>query len=396
MSSRSAHHTIAGYHYQFDKSILEIVRATAVQSVTLEGVEDVDVEGECIQCKYHSSQDYHRHTLKAPISRFIEHYLQSGGGKHYTLYAHFATNSPSSIDESELKAILGKAKGELGLTDAQLSHFHTQCFRFQPASDIDKQHAEVVGALAAALSSSREDCEEYYYGNALHEVMRLSRQSTISDRTTTRSAFLKVVDKKRIVFSRWVAEIHGQKDYANHVKAEFGRTGALRSARRRFVLLRSDILARSSAPDTVAFCRELADRHYALGKVLSNTFPFTVILDSDKAVVQEVQRGLVSENIPLNTGYETLGFVPTLFDALPVINLKTTSDTTKPGSIVSKASYRLRVIGYHTYAKHQAHLAAPDTFISVGQPPEFSLPSKSQLFQINDVKTLSWLNHILS
>ncbi len=58
--SRSAHHTIAGYHYQFDKSILEILRAKPSAEITLEGVEDVDVEGQCIQCKYHATQRYTR------------------------------------------------------------------------------------------------------------------------------------------------------------------------------------------------------------------------------------------------------------------------------------------------------------------------------------------------
>ena len=77
--TRSAHHTIAGYHYQFDKSILEILRARPTARIALENIEDVDVEGECIQCKYHAAQRYQPSAIRKPLLAFLKHYRDHGG-----------------------------------------------------------------------------------------------------------------------------------------------------------------------------------------------------------------------------------------------------------------------------------------------------------------------------
>ncbi len=56
MTKREATATIKGYHYQFDKTILEILSAADDEQVVVEGLEDVDLESpsllRSIQCKY--------------------------------------------------------------------------------------------------------------------------------------------------------------------------------------------------------------------------------------------------------------------------------------------------------------------------------------------------------
>ncbi|MCT7009442.1 hypothetical protein M1749_24160, partial [Salmonella enterica subsp. enterica serovar Oranienburg] len=60
--ARTADYTIQGFLYQFNKTLLEILRAAGDSVVTVEGiVEDIDiVAGDvttAIQCKYHESND---------------------------------------------------------------------------------------------------------------------------------------------------------------------------------------------------------------------------------------------------------------------------------------------------------------------------------------------------
>ena len=45
MKSRNANETILGYFYQFDKTIIEILKQTDDNNIiTVEGIEDIDVE----------------------------------------------------------------------------------------------------------------------------------------------------------------------------------------------------------------------------------------------------------------------------------------------------------------------------------------------------------------
>ena len=63
MSKRSAEATIKGFLYQFDLTILKILKgARLASSVVVEGVEDIDQvfddHVEYIQCKYYEGSSY--------------------------------------------------------------------------------------------------------------------------------------------------------------------------------------------------------------------------------------------------------------------------------------------------------------------------------------------------
>lgn len=398
VSNRSAHHTIAGYHYQFDKSILDILRSHPNSPVELEAVEDVDVEGECIQVKYHATQKYTRSKIKKPLVAFLEHYRKTGGAKRYRLYAHFDdTSSFVDIDLSGLKAILGHDRTKLRLSDAKLKAFLTDHFECELADDLDTQQAAVLTELQRILSASSSDCMQYYYNNALCEVFRLARQPTLKGRTTTRTAFVKVIDQKSQVFARWLAELRGQRDYAKVVREGLKATDALRSAKSRFVFLADSLLEQASTGDIAAHCRTLADRFYELGKALHDAKPITVIIERPRDDILSVQRELLRKGICLNTGYEAIEFQPDLFNEPPIIN-RNASRGGKAGDKVAKASYRIGVIGADTYATHRRQIDPPDSFIicSRNLPTNVQPPDGCQTFMIADVSDLMALSAILA
>ena len=397
-SDRSAHHTIAGYHYQFDKSILEILRRDPNYPVELEAVEDVDVEGECIQVKYHATQKYTRSKIKKPLVAFLEHYRKTGGQKRYRLYAHFGDASKFvQIDLPELKAIIGDAKRKLRLSDAKLKVFLRNHFECELADDLDVQQTAVLTELGRVLNASSSDCEQYYYNNALHEVFRLARQATSKDRATTHAAFVKVIDQKSQIFARWLAELRGQKDYGKAIRDGLKATEALRTTKARFVFLARSLVRTASTADIAAFCRLLADRYYEVGKALYDAQPVTVIIERSLDDVRNIQRRLLEQRIPLNTGYEAIGFQTALFNEPPIIN-RNASRSRKAGNMVTKASYRIGVISAGTYKTHHANIDPPDSFIVCGHttPSDLPLPGDCQTFMIADVKDLSSLSAILA
>jgi len=371
--TRSAHHVITGYHYQFDKSILEILTATEGDEITLEGVEDVDVEGECIQCKYHETQRYKRSLIKKPLIKFLTHYVETNGSRRYMLYAHFReAEFPVRIDLEELNQILGSQRDTISLDDQELSEFLHNHFRFESGDDIEQQREQVMRALEEASGADPEDCEQYYYGNALHEVIRLSRQAQLEDRITTREAFVDVIDKKQAVFSRWIAQLRGQKDYQKHLRSQLRAMDALRSTKQRLVFIAGSFDVEASPVDLATFCRTIADRFFPLGRVLHDVVPFTVVIDRPLEDVRAVQRQLVAWDIPINTGYEAIEFQPSAFNDRPVINRKALRGG-KAGDKVARASYRIRVISAATYADHESSIELHDTFIAVGDPQDVGL-----------------------
>lgn len=296
-----------------------------------------------------------------------------------------------------MKGILGDAKTKLRLSDAKLKAFLKDRFECELAADLDAQQAAVLTEMQRILSASSSDCRQYYYNNALCEVFRLARQATLTDRTTTRTAFVKVIDQKSQVFARWLAELRGQRDYAKVVREGLEATDALHSTKTRFVFLADSLLEHASTGDIAACCRTLADRFYELGKALHDATPITVIIERPRDDVLGVQRELLRKGIRLNTGYEAIGFQPALFNEPPIIN-RNASRGGKAGDKVAKASYRIGVIGADTYATHRGKIDPPDSFIvcSRTSPTNLRPPDGCQTFMIADVKDLTALSAILT
>ena len=63
MADRTAIDTIRGYFYQFDYSIISLLKlSNGTESILVEGVEDIDIttasETTAIQCKYYEKTEY--------------------------------------------------------------------------------------------------------------------------------------------------------------------------------------------------------------------------------------------------------------------------------------------------------------------------------------------------
>src|SRR5699024_8151580 len=99
MKSRNANETILGYFYQFDKTIIEILKQTDDNNIiTVEGIEDIDVEKanevETIQCKYHEALEYNNSSIKKAIILLLRNYVNNPQANYkYTLYAYFKSGN---------------------------------------------------------------------------------------------------------------------------------------------------------------------------------------------------------------------------------------------------------------------------------------------------------------
>ncbi|MCL1989316.1 MAG: hypothetical protein FWG67_00335 [Defluviitaleaceae bacterium] len=236
---RTAIYAIRGYFYQFDFSILEILNADSNHSVTIEGIEDIDIESSderiAIQCKYYETKDYNPSEIKKAIQNMVEHFSKHKGEKlAYRIYAHFKNNPTSPIlpaDVCSLKAkflTIRHRTGEttelhenLKLGDEDLALFLTKLKVDISAISLEKQKENVIQAIKQQFSNSTDNEAEFYYSNALKEVRLLAIQKDVKERTITKEEFISRVDNKEALFDEWYLAQLNEEKYFKVMKSRY-------------------------------------------------------------------------------------------------------------------------------------------------------------------------------
>lgn len=171
---RSADASIAGYLYQFDKSILEVLRAPEDATVVLEGYEDIDLRNPgnvvAIQCKYHEAGTFSLKKIREPLLAMVESFA-AGHKWQYRLYGHYGQQSddiPERLDLTELKEALTK-KGKDGTVryhekfSAQALEAFLDNFVIIAGPSRAKQREAVLADLRNALGGSDADAGDLHY-----------------------------------------------------------------------------------------------------------------------------------------------------------------------------------------------------------------------------------------
>ncbi|WP_343002899.1 ATP-binding protein [Intestinibacter bartlettii] len=224
-SKRSAEATIAGYLYQFDKSIIEILNfENDYSQVTIEGIEDIDIEDEdfnlkSIQVKYYEGTEYNHSQISEAVRYLFFNYIDYLNGntkrREYYVYGHYYSgteklkvNEDFTIQDIDGKKAIdivkenfltynskkeGKKEFYLeknikyrdeddneikrSITDEELEDFISLLKININAKSIDEQYEELLLLLEERVDNckSREDAENYYYNNALNVVFNLAK-----------------------------------------------------------------------------------------------------------------------------------------------------------------------------------------------------------------------------
>lgn len=214
---RAADYAIQGFLYQFNKTILEILKAQDDDTVTVEGiVEDIEVASPvlltAIQCKYHeASTSFTPSSVYKPLLQMLKHFSDCPTAKiRYVLFAHFpSVSTPLPIvDKTTLQAALASEDKELKKhiravpPDVDLDGF-VACF----AMEFGPSYDEIAKAVSKELESNglpESDIETLAYPNAVHLIATLSVKHAPSDRKITKKEFLchlKVI--RTTAISRW-------------------------------------------------------------------------------------------------------------------------------------------------------------------------------------------------
>lgn len=215
---RSAESTIAGYLYQFDKTIIELIQSSEENTVIcVEGIEDIDIDdlseldNKSIQVKYYAKTIFKISDIKEPIQQMFKHFRDEvlGNGskrRNYYLYAHFKSGSEklilddnkNLIDQDDkdvlnfLKEDLLTTKNNTGeivtqlyineekeMSDQELQEFLKLLIIDLEALEIHEQYNQVISLLNEKIENCKdiEEAENYYYNNALKVIFNKATQT---------------------------------------------------------------------------------------------------------------------------------------------------------------------------------------------------------------------------
>jgi len=327
MTDRSAVDTIRGYFYQFDLSILSILRLTSPSdTVEIECIEDVDIrtatELTATQCKYYAKTEYNHSVIKDAVKHMVSHFKESlAGAKPKVLYSikgHYASGQEKLdgvIDIDFLKKhFLTYTKEkithyhhiDLGLSDSELEEFLKRLTINVRSQAFDEQFHDVVGALRVIFGGTQFSAEYFYYNNALALIRTLAIKANPAERTITKKDFLARINTSTVLFNEWFVEKKGKKAHLAALRKEYF-TELNVSPFERFFLVETDANSydRSDLKDLVF---EISKKWAKLSAREPSPFcPYIYVHGVPDGELLALKRELSTEGFKLIDGHEFQG-----------------------------------------------------------------------------------------
>lgn len=239
MTNRSASATIKGYFYQFDQTIVRLLDASKNASLTVEGIEDIDLddgnESALVQCKYYEGTEYNHSVIKDAVIFMLRHFHTKGCPANqvfrYRIYGHYKSGQtklklPISIDflkehflTFSQKHVEHKVHKELNIDDAQLNSFLSLLDLDINALSYDEQQKRLVQLLMSKVEGCTDaDAEVFYYPSAINVIQGLAIEADEVKRRITRENFLRDINRKEVVFNSWLKQKFGSDYFARLIR----------------------------------------------------------------------------------------------------------------------------------------------------------------------------------
>lgn len=331
MTDRSATATIKGYFYQFDQTIVRLLEGSKQASVTVEGIEDIDLDdgndSAYVQCKYYEGTEYNHSVIKEAVIHMLQHFhaagCPSGQAIKYRLYGHYKSGQLKlklPLTDDFLKAnfltftkdkVEHKVHDELGLMPPQLAAFRALLDIDVNALSYEEQQTKLLRLLESEISGcSSVDAEVFYYPSAINVIQGLAIQADETKRKITKERFLREINRKEVVFSAWLREKFGAEYHARLIRRKhfyFGKT-KMPKASRFFVIDMTGDYDANKATQMMARMAEFFSHTEHMRTPPEDRFcPYVLLrgLTTDELV--ELKRTLWHQGVTFNDGYPFQG-----------------------------------------------------------------------------------------
>ena len=337
MKDRSAIATIKGYFYQFDQTIVSLLEASPHGSVTVEGVEDIDLDdpgkSAFVQCKYYEGTEYNHSVIKDAVVHMLRHFhaadCRSAQVFRYRLHGHYQSGQhkltlPLTTDFVKEHFLtftkekrVHKVHEDLALTDEKLADFLALLDINVNAPSYDAQKVTMAKLLVREIAGcTSDDAQTFFYPMAINVVQGLAVEADVAQRKITKVQFLKAINRKDVVFNAWLRDYMGREYFAKMVRRKYfshGRT-KLPKASRFFVIEMGDEFEVAKASRMlVGLGRKFSHTEHQRTPAADRFCPYVLLRGLTPEKLVELKESLWKQGVAFIDGYPFHGaaFLPT-------------------------------------------------------------------------------------
>lgn len=324
MATRDAVSTIRGYFYQFDYSILQVLKLeNDSDTICIEGIEDVDINDRnnivLHQCKCYEGTEYNHSEIKEALEWMLKHFAHNKDSDFkYYLYGVYKSGQhklPQIIDVEFAKKNFFTKKHrnapteylyqQLKLSDDDITLFLQKLTIDINAVGLKMQEETVREELCKALDCKIQQIEPYYC-NALSIIRRLATQTDLSDRTISRSQFIQEVKDVDNQFEVWLLHKNGSSNFAKAIKKKYFNNGLNISPYDRFFIIECN--KNTSIVDLKTIILRISNKYSKLSQRAKPKFcPYFCFYGLEDDKLLELKKQLARDKIVFADGYDFRG-----------------------------------------------------------------------------------------
>lgn len=385
---RTADYTIQGFLYQFNKTLLEVLKSADNAEITVEGIiEDVEIAAPAgltaIQCKYHEAKEvFTASTVFKPLLQMMQHFHNNQQAKiSYVLFAHFP-NPPANynVAKADLKAALASKNIDLKKYCAALKgkvdlpkFLARVSIQFGPSWD------DMVASVHAALVAAgipKGDIDTLAYPNAIQMIANLGIRHNPNQRRITKAALLSDLAKiKSTAITHWTLALKTRKQLLEARRKQL-KLHLDKNARFRYFIVNCASLADFDTSIVSFVCDFLQKYHFKAAHICTPI----LCLDTTEDTFRDIQLRLHMKGVTSTDGYVGRYFDEAHFFRNPLV-LKAC------GSRDLKREFDLRLLRWADNGQALAHQKGDDLFI-VGANCYVELDTKDVCVELLESSTI--------
>lgn len=323
MATRDAVSTIRGYFYQFDYSILQVLRLeNDTDTICVEGIEDVDINDEnniiLHQCKCYEGTEYNHSEIKDALEWMLKHFSKNKDSEYkYYLYGVYKSGQdklPQVIDVDFAKKNFFTKKHrdaptdylyeKLSLSDDDIALFLQRLIININAVGLEMQEKLVCDELCKSIGCKPQEIEPYYC-NALSIIRHLATQKSVATRTISRSQFIEDVKRVDNQFDVWLINRIKMDKFAKAIKKKYFTNFNISPYNRFFII---ECEKNISIPELKTIIIRISDKYSKLSQRAKPKFcPFFCFWGIEECQLIELKKSLVNDGILFSDGYDFRG-----------------------------------------------------------------------------------------
>ncbi|MDD4963993.1 MAG: hypothetical protein PHI11_08770 [Gallionella sp.] len=323
--ARTADYTIQGFLYQFNKTLVELLKAPYDSTITVEGIiEDVEVmtgdSVKAIQCKYHESNDsYSLSAIYKPLLQMmLNFHTHPNANVDYVLFAHFPDLESISVDKTELQSVLLTTNKDFKTyTSALKDVVDLDAFLKKLKVDVGPKFDTLVEEVCTLLKETgigAVEVETLVYPNAIHLIATLSIQHDVESRKITKKEFLSKLRKiKTTAISHWTLSLKSRKKLLTERRKQLKSNLAI-NARLRYFVLHADNLQEFEKQVVMFIDDYLKKYHHKQAHLKTPVF----CIDAPDEQIKDIEKRLYQKRVVVNHGYIADNFDENRFFRTPM------------------------------------------------------------------------------